>query len=430
MKILNRPLITITNFLMAAALLIAQEPFAQPAEAALPAPLAVSAPASEPPAPDRESDLYNQATKDLDANQWENALTGFDQVVQMRGPHADGALYWKAYALNKLGRREDALAALSTLQKSYAQSHWNNDAKALEVEIRQSMGEAVSPDNVSTGSPDNVSNEDLKLIAINGLMNSDPDRAVPLLEKVLQSNQPPKVKERALFVLSQSGSPKARAIISSIARGQGDRTLQRKALEDLALFGGKESKAELASIYASSDDVEVKKSILRGFMISGEKDRVLAAAKTEKNPELRREAVRQLGVMGAGDELWQLYQTESSPDTKREIIRALFVGGQVDRVYNLAQNEKDDQMRREAIRSLGLLGSGTADKLTSLYQNEKSVDIRKEIMNAFFIQGNAKALVNLARNEKDPKLRKTAVEKLSVMNSKESTDFMMEILNK
>jgi len=87
-------------------------------------------------------------------------------------------------------------------------------------------------------------------------------------------------------------------------------------------------------------------------------------------------------------------------------------------------------MRREAIRSLGLLGSGTADKLTSLYQNEKSVDIRKEIMNAFFIQGNAKALVNLARNEKDPKLRKTAVEKLSVMNSKESTDFMMEILNK
>ena len=47
-----------------------------------------------------------------------------------------------------------------------------------------------------------------------------------------------------------------------------------------------------------------------------------------------------------------------------------------------------------------------------------------------FIQGNAKALVNLARNEKDPELRKTAVEKLSVMNSKESTDFMMEILNK
>ena len=76
------------------------------------------------------------------------------------------------------------------------------------------------------------------------------------------------------------------------------------------------------------------------------------------------------------------------------------------------------------------MGPRTADTLTSLYQNEKSVDIRKEIMNAFFLQGNAKALVNIARSEKDPELRKTAVEKLSLMNSKESTDFMMEILNK
>jgi HEAT repeat protein len=373
-------------------------------------------------APDHESDLYDQGTKALDASEWQNALTAFDQVIQLHGSHADGALYWKAYALNKLGRREEALSVIATLDRSYAKSHWNNDAKALEVEIRQSMGQTVSPDNVS--------NEDLKLIAINGLMNSDPERAVPLLEKVLQSNQSPPVKERALFVLAQSDSPQARAIIVSIARGQGDRTLQGKALEDLALFGGKESKAELATIYANSDSIEVKKSILRGFMISGEKDRVLAAAKTEKNPELRREAVKLLGVMGAGDELWQLYRNEPSQDIKREIIRALFIGGQADRMVALAQTEKDDQLRREAIRSLGLMGPRTADTLTSLYQTEKAVDIRKEILNAFFLQGNAKGLVNIARIEKDPELRKTAVEKLSLMNSKEATDFMLEILNK
>ncbi len=421
MTIWNKSILTALAAIMAGTPLVAQEPFDGPAVAAAATPRAAGAPAAAP-LPDRESDLYDQGTKALDASQWQNALAAFDQVVQMHGPHADGSLYWKAYALNKLGRREDALAALATLEKSYAQSHWNNDAKALEVEIRQSMGEAVSPDNVS--------NEDLKLIAINGLMNSDPERAVPLLEKVLQGNQPPKVKERALFVLAQSGSPKARAIIASIARGQGDRTLQKKALEDLALFGGKESKAELAEIYATSDDVEVKRSILRGFMISGEKGRVLAAAKTEKNPELRHEAVRQLGVMGAGNELWQLYQNEPNQEVKREIIKALFVGGQADRLVMLAQNEKDNQLRLEAIRSLGLMGPRTADALTLLYQNEKAVDVRKEIMNAFFLQGNAKALINVARNEKDPELRKTAVEKLSIMNSKESSDFMMEILNK
>ena len=427
MKFTTKVLMIAIALLMPRAL-TAEEPMARPAELALEAKeraaeaLDAAADQKSDLATVTEANLFDKGQAALDASQWDKALEIFAQVLEMHGPHADGALYWKAYALNKQGRREDALAAIATLEKSYGQSRWDNDAKAIEVEIRQSIGVPVSPEAVS--------NEDLKLIAINGLMNSDPERAIPLLEKVLQGNQSPKVKERALFVLAQSGSPKARAIISSIARGQGDHTLQKKALEDLALFGGKDSKAELADIYASSNDTEVKKSILRGFMISGEKDRVLAAAKSEKNPELRHEAVRQLGVMGAGNELWQLYQTESDEDVKREIIRALFVGSQAERLESLAQNEKNSDLRREAIRSLGLMGSRTSDALTALYQNERNVDIRKEIMNAFFLQGNAKALVNVARNEKDPELRKTAVEKLSLMNSKEGTDFMMDILNK
>ena len=45
-------------------------------------------------------------------------------------------------------------------------------------------------------------------------------------------------------------------------------------------------------------------------MVAGEKDRLLSAAQTEQNSELRQEAVRQLGVMGAHDELWAMYQKE------------------------------------------------------------------------------------------------------------------------
>jgi HEAT repeat protein len=54
----------------------------------------------------------------------------------------------------------------------------------------------------------------------------------------------------------------------------------------------------------------------------------------------------------------------------------------------------------------------------------------KDIMSAFFLQGNAKALANIARSEKDPELRKTAVETLSLMSTKESTEFMLELLKK
>ncbi len=421
MSNLYRALLISSMLTIGMATLGARRSFALPAAGVTAESSPLAPPAAEP-APDRDADLYNQGTTALNAGQWQLALQAFDQVLQLHGAHADGALYWNAYALNKLGRRDDALGSLSRLESTYPRSQWIKDSRALEVEIRQSMGQAVSPDKVS--------DEDLKLIALNGLMNSDPERAVPVLEKILQGDQPERVKDHALFVLAQSGSPQAHSVILSIARGNADHKLQRKALDDVALFGGKQGREELAQLYATTDDVEVKKSILRGFMVSGEKDRVLDAAKNEKNPALRSEAVHQLGVMGGGNELWEMYQNEPSQDIKKQIIQAFFVGGQKDRLVELAQTEKDDALRREAIRCLGLMGPGTADALTALYQNDKSPDIRKEIMNAFFLQGNAKALVNVARNESDPQLRKAALEKLSLMHSKDAADYMMEILNK
>ena len=52
------------------------------------------------------------------------------------------------------------------------------------------------------------------------------------------------------------------------------------------------------------------------------------------------------------------------------------------------------------------------------------------IINALFIQGNAAALVDIARKETDMNLKKQVVNQLSVMHSKEANDYLMEILAK
>jgi hypothetical protein len=49
---------------------------------------------------------------------------------------------------------------------------------------------------------------------------------------------------------------------------------------------------------------------------------------------------------------------------------------------------------------------------------------------ALFIQDAARELVQLARKETDPQMRRELVQKLSLMDSKEAQDYMMEILNK
>ena len=72
----------------------------------------------------------------------------------------------------------------------------------------------------------------------------------------------------------------------------------------------------------------------------------------------------------------------------------------------------------------------TGDALVELYTNEKDTSVRKAVLNAFFLQGNARQLVEVARKETDPVLKREAVSKLALMNAPEAREFFMEILNK
>ncbi|MBV9226870.1 MAG: HEAT repeat domain-containing protein, partial [Acidobacteriaceae bacterium] len=71
---------------------------------------------------------------------------------------------------------------------------------------------------------------------------------------------------------------------------------------------------------------------------------------------------------------------------------------------------------------------GRADVLVSIYKSDSNHDVRKAILNALFLQGNGKALVDLARSEKDPEMKAEIVRQMSLVHSKEVTDYMMEIL--
>ncbi len=372
---------------------------------------------------ERLQELYNDGREDLDEGRYDQAADKFRQLVELNGSQTDAALYWKAYAENRLGKRDTALATIADMKRRFPQSRWQKDATALEIEVKQSTGQPVKPADQS--------DEELKMLAIQGLMSSDPERTFPLLEKVINGSGSPKEKSKALFVLAQSGSPQAREILGKIARGQSNPELQRKAVEYLGLFGGSEARKTLAEVYASSSDASVKHAILRSYMIGGDHERLFAAAKSEKDESLRREAIRQLGLVHGTSELEQLYQAETSTDLRRDILQAFFLAGDSGRLVKVAQGEKDADLRRAAVRNLGLIHSDDSGKaLQEIYGKETDHTVKAEVLNAYFLQGNAKALVAIARNEKDPELKKTAVSKLSLMHSKEGTDYLMELLQK
>lgn len=369
-------------------------------------------------------DGYQDGTRALDRREYDRAVTSFDRVIAAKSARAEGAYYWKAYALGKLGKREEAIAVLAELGKQHPQSRWLNDAKALTAELRQATGQGVSPESQS--------DEDLKLYAINALVNSDPDRAVPLLNKLLsEAKTSPKLKERALFVLAQSRSEQARAIVSQYARNGSNPDLQLHAVEYLGSFRSKDSQQVLSEIYGSVSDVSIKRAVLRGYMQSRDTEHLLAAAKSESNPELRREAIDLLGAIQASNELGQLYAAEGTFEWKERMLRAMSRGSNAARVLEIARTEKDSRLRQSAVRSLfGMRKEITADDLAALYAAESEASVRSSILDALHNHGAAKQLVEAARKEADPELKRRAVERLSHMKSKEATDYLVELLNK
>jgi HEAT repeat protein len=371
----------------------------------------------------REEERYDEGTSALDEGAWERAAARFREVAEMKGRRADAALYWSAYAKGKQGQSADAFATIEELRRTYPQSRWLKEAKALELEIRQRAGQPTRPEGMQ--------DDDIKLMALNGLMNSDPEQAVPLLEKFLQANSSRKLQERALFVLCQSDSPKAREIVTRVARGESQPDLQRRAIQALGVFGNPESRKVLNDIYAASPDPSVKRSVLQAFMVSGEKDRILEAARAEKDPSVRRQAVQLLGAMGARPELWAMYQSGTDAEAKKTVLQALGVAGDSERLLEVARSDKDPEMRVAAMKLLGPFGGeAKGPVIVELYKSSSDARLREAALSALFVSNDAHALVEIARSEKDPELKKRAVSHLANMHSDEATKFLLEILNK
>jgi HEAT repeat protein len=273
-----------------------------------------------------------------------------------------------------------------------------------------------------------VPDDELRLMALNSLARADDQRAIPMLEKIVNGTGSPRLKERALYVLAQNGSPEARAIIIKIARG-GNPDLQARAVQHLGAFGGPESRQALLDIFKSSTSLPVKRNILRSFMQAGDRTVLLDVARTEPLPELRAEAVQQLGSMGAQEQLLPLYASEKTVEVRKRIIQAMFQRHNPDTLVQLLKTETEPELRRTIIQNLGQMGStqGTATMQT-LYASEKDESVKRAIIDVFSRQRNTKVLIELARKETDPAMKRRIVERIAQTKTPEATDFLMEIL--
>ncbi|MDW5264849.1 MULTISPECIES: HEAT repeat domain-containing protein [Acidobacteriaceae] len=271
-------------------------------------------PAPLPAAAANDNSPYAAGTRAMNEQRWQDAIRAFDKVIAAKEKRSDAALYWKAYSLNKLRRHSDAAAICNTLHAQYADSPWNKDCDVLSIsnpdininlsdKITQSMNIHVNPDvhidpivipNINV---DINNNPDMKILALNSMLNQDPAKAIPILRGILNGNQSIGVKKHAIFVLAQSKSPEARAMLHDAVTGKMDLELQRQAITMMALFQGKRDDDTLAEVYRTTSDRQIKKSIISAFFLTQDAPHLVELARSEKDLQLKRTIVAQLSVM-------------------------------------------------------------------------------------------------------------------------------------
>jgi HEAT repeat protein len=384
---------------------------------------ALAASQDDTPTGDKASNaLYWQGQAALRQSDWSTALRRFqdlEKLLRKNEPKSvDAALYWEAYALVQAKRTTEAKGVIERLRREFPESRWSREADTLLAQKRPpAQGDARLED------------EELADIAVQGLINAPPERALPVLKKVLASQRSIKVKKRALFVLSQLETDEAMKVVLETAKSSPEPELRKEAINMLGVGGTQSAIEGLVDIYAASS-ADDKKRVIEAWLVADRKDLVLKTARTEADPKVRRRAIETLGAMEASDELVQLLETTQDAGNREAIIEALGVAGDVGALKSIAGNGKlPEDERAQAMEALGVAGDeGGAAALVELYGKAETPALREAALQGLLVADDVEAVKKLYRNARNTQEKKAVLRVLTSMDDESAIDVIEQEL--
>lgn len=266
--------------------------------------------------------------------------------------------------------------------------------------------------DVAAQENDRDDKEQLKIAAIEALITAPPERAMPLVKKVLDGDNSDELKERALFILSQIDRQEARDILLQYAR-ESSGELQEEAIRMIGIGGNEDALATLMSIYETGDS-GARNAVIEAFMIVGDKKAILEIALVAEGDDYE-EAVDMLGAMGARDELRELRERNGISEA---LIDAYAISGDIAELRTMAMDGTDPEMQAQAIEAMGIVGGDDVNStLVQIFRDAKSDDIREAALDGMLISGHDEGLLELYRTTDSTRLKKEILEKLVIMGS-------------
>ncbi|HSE68127.1 MAG TPA: HEAT repeat domain-containing protein [Gemmatimonadales bacterium] len=416
----------------------------------VPAPWAVEDPADS---------LYRAARDALNRNDYTRAADLFRKIRDSypKSQYTPDAYYWEAFALYRRGNTSDLKTALSSLEqqeKKYPKAATRGDARTLATRISGELAKRGDPASAAKvdsqakaatqGCPDPDDEDDVRIAALNGLLQMDADRAIPILKKVLARRDPcsEALRRKAVFLVSQKHSAETESILLAAARTDPDDEVREQAVFWLSQTGSETAVSALDSILRSSKDPELQKKAIFSLsqMDSPRASAIIRsyAERTDASSEVQEQAIFWIGQHDSPENaafLRSLYKRLSNEELKEKVIFSLSqMGGQDNGKWlmDLATDETEPiEMRKKALFWAGQTGTSITD-LINLYGRAKNSEIKEQLIFVYSQRGDKASmdkLLDIAKNEPDKELKKKAIFWLSQSDDPRAAGFLQSIID-
>ncbi|MDP3909938.1 MAG: HEAT repeat domain-containing protein [Gemmatimonadales bacterium] len=432
-------------------------------------------------AQDPGDSLYRAARQALNRDQYARAAEMFRSLRQRypRSSYVGDSHYWEAFALYRTGSADDlrtARTALETQRQRHPNATTRRDAEVLlrriqgelarrgDAQAAEAIAQAVDPiapvptvapvpprtpsaprpprSGRSSGCDDD---DDMRIAALNAVLQMDADRAVPLLKTVLARRDSGStcLRRKAVFLVSQKRSPETSAILLDAVRSDPDQEVREQAVFWLSQVPGEEAVTALDSVLRSSRDAAVQeKAIFALSQHRSERAGAILRGYVERRDapgHLREQAIFWLSQHRSAENqafLRNLYPRLDSPELKEKVLFSVSQMRGEDNarwLLDIALNEREDiELRKKALFWAGQSRATPMADFVALYDRVRDREIKEQLIFVFSQRREGPALDKLfaiARTEPDRELRKKAIFWIGQSRDPRAAQFLQELIN-
>ncbi|NIN11484.1 MAG: tetratricopeptide repeat protein [Gemmatimonadales bacterium] len=435
----------------------------------------LSAPAGEVQEP--ADSLYNLGRRELNRGNYRRAADLFRQIRRRypRSAHVPDSYYWEAFALYREGSTGDLRSALALLDQQagrYEEAETRSEAEVLATRIRGELarrGDAEAAQRVTEraraaaeraeareraaeerqrerrGIAVQEEEDDIRVAALNALLQMDAESAVPILREVLERRDPGSVtlRRKAVFLLSQKRTSETAQILLDAVRNDPDEEVRAQAVFWLSQVPGEQAVAALDSVLLHSTDRTVQEKAI--FALAQHRSERAARAlrqyveRDDVPEDLQENAIFWLGQSRSGENqafLRRLYQRLRGDELRERVIFALAQHRSEENrrwLMDLALNPDESmEMRKKALFWAGQSGRVPIADLVRLYDSMDDREMREQLVFVYSQRREREAvdkLMDIARADPDCELRKKAVFWLGQSKDSRVADFLLELIN-